>query len=121
MMGVYSMMFTKTSIPPELQVKVEHSGTHFTFLNLDIKDGVFIYKLFDKCDAFPFFIVRMPYIDSNIPKSIFYSALVGEFLRIARSSFLYKGFYEKVMELLNRMKSQGPQSLSCRKALPKII
>ena len=29
---------------PELQLKVEHSGTHATFLNLDItvKDGLFI-------------------------------------------------------------------------------
>ena len=68
---------------------------------------MFIYKHFDKRDAFPFFIVCMLYIDSNIPKSIFYSALVGEFLRIIRSSLLYKDFHEKPMELLNRMKTQG--------------
>ena len=82
---------------------------------------MFIYKLFDKRDAFPFFIVRMPYIDSSIPKSIFYSALFGEFLRIARSSVLYKDFHEKAMELLNRMKAQKAKSLRCRKALSKII
>ena len=41
--------------PPELQLKVEHSATHATFLNLEtVKDGVFDYKLFDKHDAFPF-------------------------------------------------------------------
>ena len=53
--------------PSELQLNVEHAGTHVTFLNLDItiKDVVFIYKLFDKRDAFSFFIVRMPYIDSQ--------------------------------------------------------
>ena len=78
-------------------MKVEHSGTHATFLNLDItvKDGVFIYKLFDMRDAFPFFIVRILYIDSNIPKLIFYSALLGEFHRIVCSSFPYKDFREK--------------------------
>ena len=38
-------------------------------------------------------------MDSNIPKSIFYSALDGEFLSIARSSLLYKDFNEKAMEL----------------------
>ena len=59
----------------------------------------------------------MPYIDSNIPKSIFYSALVGELLRIARSSVLYIDFNEKAIELLNRM----AQSVRCRKALSKII
>ena len=45
----------------ELELKLEHSGTHATFLDLDIKieDGIFVYKLFDKRDKFPFFIARM--------------------------------------------------------------
>ena len=60
---------------------------------------MFVYKLFDKPDAFPFFIIHMAYTDSNILKSVFYSALVGEFLRIAPSSLLYKEFNEKAMEL----------------------
>ena len=51
-------------------------------------------NVFDKRDAFPFFIVPMPYIDSDIPKSIFYSALVGEFLRIACSSLETMKSYE---------------------------
>ena len=79
-----------------------------------VKDGVFVYKLFDKRDAFPFFMVRMPYNHSNTPKSIFYSALVGQFLRIAHGSLLYKDLNEKAMELLTRMKAG---SLRCRKAL----
>ena len=66
-------------------------------------------------------MVCMPHIDSNIPKSVFYSALFGEFFEIACSSLLYKDFNEKAMELLNRMKSQGAQSLGCRKALSKVI
>ena len=120
--GVFNDVY-KDMYPPELQLKVEHCGTHPTFLNLDVtvKDGVFIYKLSDKRNAFPFFIVRMPYIDSNIPKSILHSALVGEFLRIALSSLLYKDFHEKAMELLKRMKAQGAQPLRCRKALSKIV
>ena len=120
--GVFNDVY-KDIYPPELQPKVEHSDAHATFLNLDItiKDGGFVYKLFDKRVVFPFFIVRMPYIYSNIPKSIFYSALVGAFLRIARSSLLYKDLNETAMELLNRMKEQGAQSLRCRKASSKII
>ena len=59
--------------PDELELKIEHSGSHASFLNLDIsiKDGIFVYKLFDKRDAFPFSIVRMPHKDSNMPESIF--------------------------------------------------
>ena len=63
----------------------------------------------------------MSYVNSIIPKLIFHFALIGEFLRIARSSLLYKDLNEKAMELLNRMKAQGAQSLRCRKALSKII
>ena len=63
----------------------------------------------------------MLYIDSNIPKSIFSCAIVGEFLRITHSCLLYKDFNEKTIELLKIMKAQGAQSLTCRKALPKII
>ena len=87
--------------PDELELKQEHSGTHGTFLNLDITivNGQFVYKLFDKRDAFPFSIVRMPHIDSNIPESIFYSALMGEFLRISRSTLLLEDFLNKAKEL----------------------
>ena len=60
-------------------------------------------------------------IDSNIAKSIFSSVIVGESLRITHSSLLYKDFNEKAIELLNRMKAQGAQSLTCIKALSKII
>ena len=63
----------------------------------------------------------MPYIDSNIPKSIFYSALVGEFLGIAISFLLYNDFNEKAMELLNRIKTQRAPSLKRIKALSKTI
>ena len=88
---------------------MEHSGVHATFLNLDltISEGIFIYKLFDKRDAFPFSIVRMPYTSSNIPETIFYSAMVGEFLRIAHSTLLYKDFLPKVSELIHRLNNQG--------------
>ena len=55
----------------------------------------------------------MAYIDSNIPKSIFHSPLVGEFLRIAHSFLPCKD--------VNRMKAHGAQSLTCRKALFKMI
>ena len=57
----------------ELELKVEHRGDYDTFLNLDItiKEGPFTYKLFDKRDSFPFSVVRMPRVESNIPQNIF--------------------------------------------------
>ena len=43
-----------------LEINFEHSETHATFSDLDIKieDGIFVYKLYDKRDKCPFFILR---------------------------------------------------------------
>ena len=109
--------------PPELELKEEHAGHHATFLCLEIKiEGKkFIYKLYDKRDNFPFDIVRMPHMSSNIPKAIFYSALVGEFLRIGRSTLKFEHFETKAKELLKRMLSQGANPSVSHKMILKIM
>ena len=52
----------------ELELNVEHNGSHAVFLDLgiSIENGKFIHKIFDKRDAFILHIVRMPSIASNI-------------------------------------------------------
>ena len=53
--------------------EVEHRCDYATFLDLDItiKEGTFIYNLFDKTDSFLFSVVRMPHVEGNIPQDIF--------------------------------------------------
>ena len=46
-------------------------------------------------------------MSSNIPSTIVYSALVGEFLRIGRSTLKLQHFTPKAEELLDRMIAQG--------------
>ena len=84
--------YHKEIYPPELQLKIEHQGEHATFLDLDItiRDGVFVYKLFDKRDAFQFSIVRMPHLSSNIPSTIFYGSIFSEILSMARCTLLFR-------------------------------
>ena len=95
--------------------------THATFLDLDItlKDGIFIYKLFDKRDAFPFFIVRIPNKGSNIPSTTLYGAIMSEFLRIARNTLLYADFLPKAKDLYTRMLCQGGNQHTILKQLGK--
>ena len=52
----------------EIELKLEHNGTDVTFLDLDIKikNGTFVYKLFDKRDKFPFSIVCIPHFESKL-------------------------------------------------------
>ena len=103
--------------PPELELKVEHEGSHATFLDLDISiaGDRFIYKLYDKRDSFNFFIVRMPQMSSNIPSTVFYGSVLSEFLRIARCTLLFEDFIPKANQLFQRMVTQGgKKSLICK-------
>ena len=95
--------------PQHLQLKREHHGVHATFLELDItaEDNIFIYKLFDKRDDFPFSIVRMPDLTGNIPSAMFYGSIMSEFLRIARCTLLLKDFVPRAKSLFDRMVNQG--------------
>ena len=107
--------------PRELELKCEHEGSHATFLELDITkvDGKFIYKLFDKRNDFPFFIVRMPDYTGNIPSHVFYGSVMSEFLRIARSTMLYEDFLPLASKLYKRMVNQGGSSNMILKQVKK--
>ena len=120
--GEFGRVF-KDIYPDELDLKVEHDGDSASFLHLDIRveDNQFVYRLYDKRDAFPFSIVRMPYLSSNIPKKIFYSALVGEFLRIARATLYLSDFEPKALDLVKRMVNQGGNRNCIERYLLKII
>ena len=109
MMVVSLVDLSILSILPNSELKCEHQGTHATFLDLDINitDGIFTYKLFDKRDGFPFFIVRMPNLTGNIPSHVFYGSVMSEFLRISRCTLLYSDFLSSAISLFQRMLNQG--------------
>ena len=90
--------------PKELKLKIEHQGDHATLFNLDIiiNKGTLMYKLFDKKSSFPVSILRMPHIENNIPQTIFYSAIKGEFLGIAHWTLCLRNFIPKAKESLEQ-------------------
>ena len=113
----------KDIYPVELELKYEHTGNYAIFLELDISivDGVFVYKLFDKRDAFPFFIVRMPDLGGNIPSHVFYGSVFSEFLRIARATLKYTDFVPRAQELYKRMMGQGASHTVLLKQIDKLL
>lgn len=109
--------------PKELELKCEHQGTHATFLDLeiDISDGIYVYKLFDKRNDFPFFIVRMPDLSGNIPSHVFYGSVMSEFLRISRSTLRYSDFLPVASSLFRRMTNQGGSKVRILQQISKAI
>ena len=109
--------------PPELQLKCEHQGIHATFLDLEISvvNNIFVYKLFDKRDDFPFSIVRMPDLSGNIPSYVFYGSIMSEFLRIARCTLLLSDFVPRASALYQRMIGQGGSSNMVSRQIQKAM
>ena len=75
-------------------------------LDITIENNIFVYRLFEKKEKFPFFIVRMPYLSSNIPSSIFYGLIFSEFLLIASCTLRLADFVPKPSQLYTRMVTQ---------------
>ena len=99
----------------------ENQCDHAIFSNLDttINEETLIEKLFDKKDFFPFSIVRIPYLESNISQSIFCSVIKGEILRIA--CLTLRGFIRRAKELLEQMKPKGSRLINTGTSIRKVI
>ena len=65
------------NLPQRTGPKVGNSGSHATFLDLDISisNGKISSKLYGKLEDFLFLIARMPNSHINIPSSIFYGTV----------------------------------------------
>ena len=108
--------------PVELELKKENnSNLEASFLDLSItlENKHFNTKLFDKRDAFPFSIVRMPDLNGNILCHVFYGSIFSEFLRIARATLKYMDFLPKSRELVERM--QGATENILLKQIDKMV
>ena len=90
-------------------------------LDISIQDGIFVHKLFDKRDNFPFFIVRMPDLGGNIPSHVFYGSVMSEFVRIARSTLLYSDFLPVARSLFKRMLNQGGSQVKLLNQIKKAL
>ena len=71
--------------------------------------------------AFPFSIVRIPHLDSDIPETIFYSSFIGEYFRIARSTLRLDLLKETLTVFIQRMRAQGVTDDKLERSLRRII
>ena len=83
---VVNLKKIKGIYPPELDLNkkndINREGSILD-LGIKIRDDRFSISLYDKQDDFPFSIVRIPSLCSNVPSMIFYSVFRAEILTIA--------------------------------------
>ena len=84
---------SKEMYPSVLELKKEDSGnTEASILDLFKQGNTSFMKLYDKSDVFPFSIVRMSHLTSNIPPKMFYGAHGKKILRFARETNIKSNF-----------------------------
>ena len=116
----------KDIYPPELIVNWENgnfkSGSFLPlWISIDDDQKIFNYKLYDKRDAFPFYIVRFPFYSSNMPAKMFFNTISAEILRICRASAKYVSFQESCDPFLKRMRKQGAIKGKVKMSLNKLL
>ena len=76
--------------------------------------------MYGKKDSFAFFIVRILFIDSNIPNNICNSEFVGGTLRTDCSTLHFSNLFPKVCELISRILQQGGKVRKCHSSVKNI-
>ena len=116
--------FFKDIYPEELQLNrenVDYNSTNFLDLHIEIVDGVFTTKLYDKRDDFGFNITRLPLKCSNIPAKMFYSSIAAECLRICRATSLTRHATSSIHSLMARMSNQGADGDKMKGSIRKML
>ena len=108
--------------PEELELKKENVSnveTSFLELKINISDNMFQTRLYDKRDAFGFYICRLPFRSSNLPRKMFYSSICAEVLRICRATSNLTDTIHSVRSLIIRMYKQGAAKQVLKVALTR--
>ena len=95
--------------PDDLDIvatNTSNKSTTFLDLNIDIENGKFGTKLYDKRRDFNFKVVTLPNLRSNIPKQPSYGIFKGEVYRICKSSSNTSVFINDVKLLINKLVNQ---------------
>ena len=96
--------------PPELQLKCTTESTiSLSYLDmwLTLEGGTFRTELYDKRDAFSFYVVNYPNMDSNIPSRAAYGVYMSQLIRMGRICEDFSCFCHRNKTLTGRLLKQG--------------
>ena len=75
--------------------------------------------MYDKRDEFEFYIVNLPFLDSDVPRRTSYGVYISQLIRFARSSSNISGFNCRNKALTAKLLRQCYRYFKLRKAFSK--
>ena len=76
-------------------------------MEVRIIDSIITTKVFCKADIFPFKVITLPFLDSNLDTRICYRVFYGQIVRFQRLCSLRKDFEERSKFLLDILVNRG--------------
>ena len=76
-------------------------------MQVEIKENSFVTKVYNKTDSFPFHVVSMPFLKSNIDKKICYKVFFSQVLRYERLCSFCSDFEQRVKALGDILINRG--------------
>ena len=96
--------------PPSLELSQENddlSQAAVLDMFVSVKEGYFRTKVYNKTDDFPFHVVSMPFLESNISFKVCYKVFFSQVLRYQRLCSFKKDFEDRVYLLGKNLEKRG--------------
>ena len=96
--------------PPSLSLTQENSDSVMADvldMNVRIVDGSITTKVYCKADNFPFQVVSLPYLESNLDRGVCYTVFYGQMVRFQRLCTNREDFESRAGFLLGILKNRG--------------
>jgi len=96
--------------PPSLTLTHENdSSDSANVLDMDVKivEGSIVTRVFCKTDMFPFSVISLPFLNSNLDSGLCYRVFYGQVIRFQRLCSFRSGFEERTKFLAGILMQRG--------------
>ena len=96
--------------PPSLTLTQENElpdRVNVLYMVAEIQDGRVVTKVYCKTDHFPFQVISLPFLDSNLDTKICYKVFYGQVIRFQRLCSFKEDFEIRVKFLVTILRNRG--------------
>ena len=96
--------------PPSLTLTQENDddkGANVLDMNVVLRDGSITTRVYCKADAFPFHVVSMPFLESNLDRNVCYRVFYGQIVRFQRLCTYREDFESRTRYLSGALRERG--------------